>query len=181
MDESLNNRPDNEANGYFRIWGSFLFMVSKPKIKIVDNIELRQEIVELIGFLNQIDLAKWAISIAKHTLPHLEKEFPDNEKIANGFKVNELWQKGEATVHQVREAGFKVHEVARECQQESSRAAARAVGQAVGVGHMRGHAIVAADYAIKTINVVFNNDLNKATEERKWQLQELNKYIQSKK
>lgn len=155
-------------------------MASKPKIKIVDNVELRQEIEKLIDFLNQIDLAKWAISVAKHTLPYLEKEFPDNEKIINGFKTSELWQKGEVTVHQVRQAGFKVHEVARECQQETAKAAARAVGQAVGVGHMKGHAIVAADYAIKTINIAFNNDLNKATEERDWQLQELNKYIKGK-
>jgi hypothetical protein len=57
-------------------------------------------------------LAKWAISVAKHVLPHLEKEFSNKDKIENGFKVNELWQKREANVHQVRQAGFKVHEVA---------------------------------------------------------------------
>lgn len=42
---------------------------------------------------------------------------------------------------------------------------------------MRGHAMVATDYAIKTINIAFNNDMKKVTEERKWQLNELNKYV----
>jgi hypothetical protein len=91
--------------------------------------------------ISQVDLAKWAISVARHLLPYLEKEFPNNEKIENGFKINELWQIGEADVYQVRQADFKVHEVARECKSETAKVIARAVGQAVGVGHMRGHAM----------------------------------------
>ncbi|TFJ91683.1 putative immunity protein [Lentibacillus salicampi] len=156
-------------------------MAGKPKIKIVDDTELRQEIEKNTDLLGQIDLAKWAISVAKHVVPYLEKEFPDNENIANGFKVNELWQKGEATVHQVRQAGFKVHEVARECKSKTAKSAARSIGQAVGVVHMRGHAMMATDYAVKTINLAFNKDMTKVTEERKWQLHELNRYIKDDK
>ncbi|WP_139224000.1 putative immunity protein [Lentibacillus halodurans] len=151
-------------------------MASKPKIKIVDDTELRQEIEKNTDLISQVNLAKWAINVAKHVLPYLEKEFSDNEKIANGFKFNELWQKGEATVHQVRQAGYKVHEAAREYKSETAKAAARSVGQAVGVDHMRGHAMMATDYAIITINLAFNNDMYKITKEREWQLQELNKY-----
>lgn len=152
-------------------------MASKPKIKIVDHTGLRNEIDKATDLVSKVDLAKWAILVARHVLTYLEQEFPDNEKIANGFKVNELWQKGEATVHQVRQAGFKVHEVARECQSESARAAARAAGQAVGVGHMRGHAMVASDYAIKAVGIDSHEDINRITEEREWQLHELKKYI----
>jgi hypothetical protein len=127
--------------------------------------------------VNQVNLAKRAISVAKHVLPYLENEYPNNERIQNGFKVNELWQKGKAAVNQVRQAGFKVHEAARECKSETAKAAARAVGQAVGVGHMRGHAMVAADYAIKAVGLDFKDDMNKITDERKWQLQEFIKYV----
>lgn len=66
-------------------------MSSKPKIKIVDNTDLRNEIEKNTELLSQVDLAKWAISVAKHVLPYLEKEFPNNEKMENGFMVNELW------------------------------------------------------------------------------------------
>jgi len=154
-----------------------IFVASIPKIKIVDDTELRNEIEENTELISQVDLAKWAISVAKHVLPYLEKEFPEDERILNGIETNELWQKGEATVHQVRQAGFKVHEVARECKEETSKVAARAVGQAVGVSHMRGHAMVGTDYAIKTINLAFNNDMGKVTEEREWQLNKFKKYI----
>src|SRR5699024_634520 len=132
-------------------------MASSPKIKIVDDTMLRQEIEKNTDFLSQIDLAKWAISVAKHVLSYLVKEYPDNKNIVNGFKVNELWQKGEATVHQVRQAGFKVHEVARQCKSETAKAAARTFGQAVGAAHRRGHASLVTNYAVKTSNSVFKN------------------------
>ncbi|AIY05455.1 hypothetical protein Plano_1490 [Planococcus sp. PAMC 21323] len=153
-------------------------MISKPKIKIVDDMKLRNEIVDNTELLDQIELAKWAIDAAERVLPYLEQEFPQDEKVLNGIRIIELWQNQEATVHQVRKAGFKVHELARECKKETAKAAARAIGHAIAVGHMRGHAMVATDYVIKTMNLAFNNELNKATEEREWQLHRLHKFIQ---
>jgi len=150
---------------------------SIAKIKIKDNSDLRAEIDELVDSLNQVNLAKWAIICAKHVLQYSETEFPANEAVANGFKINKLWQKGEATVYQVRQAGFKVHEVARQCKSEVAKTAIRAAGQAVGVGHMREHAMVASDYAIKTIQLAFTNDMDKITEERQWQLNELKRFL----
>lgn len=151
--------------------------MSKPKIKIVDHTELRDEIETNSELISQADLARWAISIARRVLPYAEKEFPDNAKIKHGVSVIELWQNGEASVHQVRQGGFKVHEVARECKSKTAKAAARATGQAVGVGHMRGHAMVVADYAIKAVGFDSSDDMNRITEERQWQLRELKKYI----
>ena len=153
-------------------------MASSSKIKIVDNTDWRNEIEERTELLSQVELAQWAITVAKHGLPYLEAEFPNHESIENGFKVNEMWQRGEATVHEVRQAGFKVHEVARSCTSETAKAVARAVGQAVGVGHMRGHAMVATDYAMKAIGLGSQGDMSKITEEREWQSQELKKYIE---
>ena len=127
--------------------------------------------------LSQVDLAQWAILCAKHVLLYSKSEFPANEAIANGFRINELWQNGQATVHQVRQAGFEIHEVARQCQSKVAKSAIRAAGQAVGVGRMREHAMVASDYAIKTIQLAFANDLDKITEERQWQLNQLKQFL----
>lgn len=151
--------------------------MSRPKIKITDHTELRDEVEKNTELISHADLAGWALSVAGRVLSYVEIEFPDNTKIKNGFYVNELWQNGEASVHQVRQAGFKVHEIARECKSETAIAAARAAGQAVGVGHMRGHAMVAADYAIKAVGLDSSDDMNRITEERQWQLHELKKYV----
>lgn len=74
---------------------------------------------------------------------------------------------------EVRQAGFKIHVIARSCETEVARNAIRTVGQAVGVGHMKEHAMVCSDYAIKTIQLAFSNAKERITEERKWQLKTL--------
>lgn len=53
----------------------------------------------------------------------------------------------------------------------------RTVGQAVSVGHMKEHAIVCSDYAIKTVQLYSSNNIERITEERHWQIEELQKII----
>ncbi|MDO9186377.1 MAG: hypothetical protein Q7W13_10235 [Bacteroidia bacterium] len=152
-------------------------MATKTKIKIVDNSNLRIEIDDLYEQTGKVDLAKWAIKCAKHILPFSDTEKHDKTSIENGFKINELWQLGNASVHEVRQAGFKIHEVARQCKSEIAKNAIRTAGQAVGVGHMREHAMVCSDYAIKTIQLAFPDNIDKITEERQWQLNELKQIL----
>ena len=148
-------------------------MATKAKIKIIDNTSLRIEIYELYEQTSQVNLAKWAIKCAKHILPIIEYETIDMTSIDNGFKIIELWQMGNVSVYELRKAGFKIHEMARLCKSEIVKHAIRTVGQAVGVGHMREHAMVCSDYAIKTIQLAFPDQIEKITQERQWQLNEL--------
>ena len=57
-------------------------------------------------------------------------------------------------MHDVRQAGFRIHKIARENNSEIKKTALRAAGQAVASGHMREHAMVASDYAVKTIGLI---------------------------
>ena len=151
-------------------------MATKTKIKIIDNASLRAEIDDLFEETNQVNLAKWAIKCAKHILPLTELDKVEMTTIDNGFKINELWQTGNVPVNELRQAAFKIHEVARQCKSEIVKHAIRAAGQAVGVGHMREHAMVCSDYAIKTIQLAFPDQMNRITQERQWQLNELKQY-----
>jgi hypothetical protein len=130
-------------------------MATKTKIKIIDNSGLRSEIDKLYEQTSQINLAKWAIKCAKHILSLADPGEINLSSIENGFITNELWQSGKASVHEVRQAGFKIHEIARQCKSETAKNAIRTAGQAVGVGHMREHAMVCSDYATKTIQLIF--------------------------
>lgn len=154
-------------------------MNDKPKIKILDSSELRNKLLEIAKTTEQIQLANWAISCAKHILP-LKNEEINFEIIEFGFQTIKLWQENKATVHEVRQAGFKIHEEARKCKTEITKNILRTVGQAVGVGHMREHAMVCSDYAIKVIQLFYANDLEKITQERNWQINELLKIIELK-
>lgn len=147
----------------------------KAKIKIKDNSELRNAIDELYESMNQIGAAKWSVAVAKHLLKTLGIDYEIIEEIKQGFTINELWQAKAARGHDVRQAGFKIHKIARECDNEIRKTALRAVGHAVGSGHMKEHAMVASDYAIKAIGLATANDMEAITLERQWQLKEIKK------
>lgn len=150
-------------------------MPTKPKIKIEDDSELRAEIDRLYEITDQVELAKWSIKCARHILPLSKVEIIDMSDIERGIRVNELWQVGKASVYEVRQAGFKIHAIARNCTTEIGKNAIRTIGQAVAVGHMKEHAMVCSDYAIKTVQLAFPRDKEKITEERQWQLKVLEK------
>lgn len=82
-------------------------------------------------------------------------------------------------MHDVRQLGFKVHKLARDMENEIHKTAFRVVGQAIGSGHMREHSMIASDYAIKLIGLLYENDLDAITAERTWQLNELKKIIEN--
>ena len=55
---------------------------------------------------------------------------------------------------------FDENKVARECDSEIKKTALRVVGQAVASGHMKEHAMVASDYASKTIGLISSNNMD---------------------
>jgi len=94
------------------------------------------------------------IAKAKHILDMVGIAYTSIDEIGEGFKTNELWQAGQARMHDVRQAGFKTHKLARECADEMKKTALRVAGQAVGSGHMKEHAMVASDHAVKAIGLL---------------------------
>ena|SRR5699024_3050696 len=149
-------------------------MPTKVKIKINDNPELRSQLDVIYENKSQVEMAQWAIRLAKHILEFVNYDYDNCKVIQEGFTTNEKWQIGEVRMHDVRQAGFKVHKIARECPDLVIQAALRVTGQAVSTGHMKEHAMVASDYAIKVINLMFPKDMEAVTRERKWQINALN-------
>ena len=152
-------------------------MPTKSKIKIIDNEELRKEIYEIYENLDPVIIAKWSLSLAKHILKVVDIDYELINEIKAGFRVNELWQINQASVHDIREASFKIHKIARESDSEITKTALRVVGQAVSSGHMKEHAMIASDYAIKIIGLISSNNLESITLEREWQLNEIKKFL----
>ena len=148
-------------------------MPTKPKIKINDDTALREQIDALYEPVSQVDAAGWALRVAKHIVDAAGLDYHMIAAVTEGFAVNEQWQSGQARMHDVRQAGFKVHERARGCRSEIEKAALRCAGQAVGSGHMKEHAMVASDYAVKAVGLMSTGSMEAITVEREWQLNEL--------
>lgn len=143
------------------------------KIKIIDNDKIRSEIDKLYEKQEQITLAKWSLEIAKHIIEITNFDISKYPEIQDGFAINEQWQNGKVRMYDVRQIGFKIHKITREQTNEITKNTVRVTGQAVASGHMREHSMVTSDYALKVINILYNNDINKISEERVWQLKKL--------
>jgi len=147
-----------------------IVMPTKVKIKIDDIPELRASLDAIYEGKTQTQLAQWALNLAEHILAIVGYDYETDQVIQSGFTANKKWQYGAARMFDVRQAGFKVHQLAKMCNDPAIQAALRTAGQAVGTGHMREHAMVASDYAIKTINLKYPNDMNAVEAERAWQI-----------
>ncbi|MDE7262436.1 MAG: hypothetical protein K2N78_10345, partial [Oscillospiraceae bacterium] len=115
----------------------------------------------------------YALLLSRHILELIKYPEMNNDTIKKGFFVNEQWQKGNARMHDVRQAGLKIHQMAKASEDDITRTALRVVGQAVATGHMREHAMVASDYAVKVINLLYPNDIGAVKNERSWQISHL--------
>lgn len=144
------------------------------KIKIDDNEDLRGILMNEYDNRSQKELCQYALCLAKHITNIVKLSDPLFEE---GYSVNEAWQQGDARMHDVRQASFKIHKLARECNDKILATAIRVVGHAVASGHMKEHAMVASDYAIKVINLLYDKD--KVDEERTWQIETLKSMINS--
>ena len=147
--------------------------MTKIKIKIFDDTELRKEIDMEYDLSSQEQLCKYALLLAHHILELINYPDMDNETIKEGFFINEQWQKGNVRMHDVRQIGFKIHQMAKSSEDDIISTALRVVGHAVATGHMKEHAMVASDYAVKVINLLCPNNMDAVKKERLWQINHL--------
>lgn len=132
--------------------------------------DLKKELKELTGKLDQITLAIWACDCAEHVLPHFEEKYPKDERPRKAIEAGRAWIQGKISVGEARSAAFSAHAAAREVEKGVACAVARATGHAAATAHVAGHAIHAANYAASEIPT-----------ERKWQYKRLFDIVEKQK
>jgi hypothetical protein len=105
----------------------------------------------------------WACDCAEHVV-HLFGE-PLDERLIHALKVVQEWKSGNASVGDAMKASTAAHAVARESSGPTASAVARSIGQAVATAHMADHALGAAWYAVKAVNLAGQS----TDAERRWQ------------
>ena len=154
---------------------------SPYKLKILDDGEKRLELELVLEQLPQGQLARWAMKMASSFIALIDAE-DESEKKKILTQVREVFQArldGRASAYELRQAGFLANKLSQQAQSQIGKYAARVFAQAVATGHMRGHAIVAADYAIKLRNLQSPDDLQLATKEREGQIELASAFIRS--
>lgn len=147
------------------------FAHSEPKIKITDNIELRNKIEETLERMPQKTLAQWALRVSVSYLDFLDDPLKEDPRIELGMETLRKRIDGTIGAFDLRKVGWIVQGLAKESTSDVSKYSARSFAHAIATGHMRGHALVCSDYAMRATNLLTDDDLDSSTKERRRQLE----------
>ena len=145
---------------------------SPYKLKILDDGQKRLELEQILVELPQQQLAQWAMEHATRFIALIDAE-DESEKQKILTQVRAIFRArldDRASAYELRQAGFLAQQLSQQAKSPVSKYAARVFSQAVATAHMRGHAIVLADYAVKVINMQSPDDMKAVISERKQQI-----------
>lgn len=145
---------------------------SPYKIKILDDGQKRLELEQILVQLPQKQLAQWAMEHATRFIALIDIG-DDLEKQQILTQVQEVFEArlaGNVSAYELRQAGFLAQQLSQQAKSPVSKYAARVFAQTVATAHMRDHAIVSADYAVKVVNLLSPDDIEAVRKEREKQI-----------
>ena len=136
--------------------------------KLDDMSELKGTLIAIYETKSHRDVSRYSLLLAEHVLSL--SGMPRNETVDACFSVSRAWQAGEAKFQQARQVAFTLHRLAREEPVPVYVLVYRTLGQIAATPHVKRHALVASDYAVKLVNRMFPGDLEKVHEMRNKQI-----------
>ncbi len=138
-------------------------------IKKLDDVpELKEQLITIYETKNHQEVSRFSLLLAEHILSLTNT--PKNETIGSCFTVSRAWQEGKVKFQQARQVAFALHRLAREEPDPIRVKVYRVLGQVAATPHVKRHALVAADYAIKLINMLYPGDFDAVRIERETQI-----------
>lgn len=144
-------------------------------IKKIDDVpDLRIELENIFDGKSHAQISEYGLRLGRHILAITNTE-PCGE-VKECFDVIKKWQNGEtgkgfAKFQEARQAAFRLHRLAREERDPVKVLVLRVMGQIAATPHVKRHALIASDYAVKLINVLYPKDIDAVKEEREVQIE----------
>lgn len=147
--------------------GSDMRDVGLPR-KLDDIPALREALIAVFDQRTHRAVSRYGLLLADHVLQLAG--IPMNETLAQCYTVNRRWQDGDATFQQARDVSGLIHDLAREEKASAKANALRAVAQVAAIPHVKRHALIASNYAVKVVNLLHPGDMARVEEERALQI-----------
>ncbi len=140
-------------------------------IKKIDDLPLLKE--KLIEAFDEISSSHKAISEYSLLLAHHILDLtqcPITEEIQAAIDINLKWQAGLVRFQEARNAAFECHRAAREEKDPVKVKVLRIMAQVAATPHVKRHALIASDYAVTLINLMYPKDMDAVKDERETQI-----------
>jgi hypothetical protein len=140
-------------------------------IKKIDDVpELKEELI--LAFdeksSSHIDISKYGLRLAQHILDITQIQ--SDEAILECFEINLKWQVKEVRFQAARDVAFKLNRLAKDEKDPIKIKVYRIMGQVAAIPHVKRHALIASDYAITLINLMYPHNLDEVRKERSIQI-----------
>lgn len=149
---------------------AFMEYVNSGLIRKIDDIpELKNKLITLSELKTHLEMSRYALLLAEHILKISGIE--RSAAIEECFAIITKWQDREAKFQDALEVAGMINGLAREEKNQIKAKVLRAMGQVAATPHVRWHALVASEYAIVIINLMYPKNLEKVKEEREIQIE----------
>jgi hypothetical protein len=139
-------------------------------IKKIDDIpELKDELIAVFESKSKNGVSRYGLLLVQHVL-NLANVQPC-EAIKECIDVSRRWQEGKATYQETRQAAAMIPDLARTEKDPVKTKVLRIMGQVTLIPHVKRHALIASDYAITLINLMYPKNLEEVRKEREIQIE----------
>lgn len=139
-------------------------------IKNIDDIpELKDELIAVFESKSKKDISRYGLLLVQHVLSLTNIQPCD--AINECINISKKWQEGKATYQETRQAAAMIPDLARKEKDPVKAKVLRVVGQVTLIPHVKRHALIASDYVITLINLIYPKNLEEVRKERKIQIE----------
>lgn len=148
---------------------TFLRYANSHLIRKIDDIPaLRDTLIDLGEGKTHVEMSQYAVALAGHILERTETA--RTPVIDACLAINRKWQDKEVRFQDALEIAGQLNRLARGEKDPVRAKVLRALGQVAATPHVRWHALVASEYAVVVVNLLYPGDMERVRMEREWQI-----------
>ncbi len=141
-------------------------------IKKLDDIpELKEKLIEEFDkkCYDHKLISKYSLLLGQHilNLSNVERI----KEIDDCFSINILWQEGKVRFQAARDVADIVLKLAKDEKDQIKNKVFRVMAQVANTPHVKRHALIASDYAIKLVNIMYPGNFEEVRKERQIQIE----------
>lgn len=144
---------------------TFMEYANSGLIRKIDDIpELKNQLITLSELKTHLQLSNYGLLLAEHIL--LISGMEMTNEISDCFIALKRWQNKEIKFPEALEVAGNLNRLALNESDAIKVKVLRAFGQLAAIPHVRWHALVASEYAVVIVNLLYPKSLDKVKEER---------------
>ena len=136
--------------------------------KIDDDLSLRSQLIQLAETKSHQALCDYGLALATHLIDL--SQLQSSALTEACFTILHRWKNHEVPFQEALEIAGQFNDLARNEPDPIKVKAYRALGQIAAIPHVRWHALVASEYAIVMINLMYPGDKDRVTSKRQFQI-----------